>query len=304
MGTEMFTELRPALLKLARRMLGSEADAEDKVQETYLRWRRSSGDTADASSALLTTILTRLCLNHLKLARVQLEHENAPLLLENMSSEERSPADRAEFADALSEALTTVLGNLSSTERVVFILREAFEFDYSEIAAVVDRSEENCRQILKRARERLAARESSVRSERENEQVVWEFLNAAETGQFEQLLKLLTDDAALAPAPGDLLQPAPPLIHDRKLLFQTLGNSLAQMRSGSERLVVFQYGQDFACVARRGTAADGAVLLRMIGQRVAGVRLVKCPALLKRLQIVMTASNNGETRQGIVQHNN
>jgi hypothetical protein len=212
-------------------------------------------------------------------------------LLENLSSAARSPAEHAEFNDALAEALTTVLAHLSPTERVVFLLREAFEFDYPDIALVVDRTEENCRQILRRARERLATREPSRTPDRDqNHRVVSEFLNAAETGQFEQLLQSLSDGAALAPAPADLFQPPPPLIYDRDVLFQTLEKSLAQMRERSDRIVLFPIGQYYACVAPSGSKAKGAILLRVVNQKIAAVRLVSCPALLNRLQILMTAS--------------
>jgi RNA polymerase sigma factor (sigma-70 family) len=286
--TEIFTELRPALMKLARRMLGSEVEAEDMVQDAYLRWQRVAAGGVRSPKAVLTTTVTRLCLNHLKLARVRLEHAGAPLVLESLSSEMRSPAEHAELADALSEAFMTALGTLSPTERAVFVLREAFEFDYGDIAAVVDRSEENCRQILKRARERIAGEEPGAPSAREQDQrVVSEFLIAAETGQFERLLELLSAEAALAPAPADLSQPAPPLIHDRGILFQTLGNALAQLRNVSDRFVVFPVGQDFACVARSGRTAKGAIVLHVTQQKVAAVRLVSCPVLLHRLQILM-----------------
>src|SRR6266853_5832763 len=128
---EIFTDLRPVLMNLARRMLRSDVEAEDMVQEAYLRWDRAATREVRSPKAFLTTIVTRLCLNHLKLARVRLEHEDAPLLLEGWSSEERSPAEQTEFADTLSEALMTALDMLSPAERAVFVLREAFEFDYS-----------------------------------------------------------------------------------------------------------------------------------------------------------------------------
>src|SRR5436190_23813686 len=99
--TEIFTELRPVLMKLAGRMLRSETEAEDMVQETYLRWERAAAGEVRSPRAFLTTIVTRLCLNHLKLARVRLEHEDAPLLLERLSSEVRNPAEQADLADAL-----------------------------------------------------------------------------------------------------------------------------------------------------------------------------------------------------------
>jgi RNA polymerase sigma factor (sigma-70 family) len=305
MQAEIFTELRPALMRLARRMLGTEVEAEDMVQETYLRWAQAAGSEVRSPKAFLTTIVTRLCLNHLKLARVRLEHGDAPLVLENLSSEVRSPAEQAEFADALSEALTTVLGNLSPTERAVFLLREAFEFDYGDIALVVDRNEENCRQILRRARERIAAKESSAPPAREpNQRVISEFLSAAETGQFEPLLHLLSEEAALAPAPADLSKPVPPLIYDREILFQTLGNALAQMRNISERFVLFPIGQDYACVARCGKTAKAAIVLRVRQQKVAALRLVSCPALLHRLQILMTVNSDGEGESPSTQQSN
>ena len=196
---EIFTELRPVLMKLAGRMLRSEMEAEDMVQETYLRWERATTREVRSPRAFLTTIVTRLCLNHLKLARVRLEHEDAPLLLERLSSEVSSPAEHAELADALTEAFMFALDNLSPTERAVYLLREAFAFDYGDIASVVARSEENCRQILRRARERITAKESAALPAREqNQRVVSEFLQAAETGELEPLLKLLSFEAALA----------------------------------------------------------------------------------------------------------
>jgi RNA polymerase sigma-70 factor (ECF subfamily) len=304
MKSETFIEIRPDLMNLARRMVGSEVEAEDVVQEACIRWERAATGEVRSPKAFLTTIVTRLCINHLNLARVRLEHEDAPLLLENLSSQARSPAEQAEFTEVLADALRTVLTNLSPTERVVFLLREAFEFDYPDIALVVDRSEENCRQILRRGRERLAARETSATADRvQNERVVSEFLNAAETGQFEQLLQLLSDGAALAPAPPNLSTPAPPLVYDPKILFQMLGNSLAQMRESSERLVLFPIGQDYVCVARSGKIVKAAVLLRVFGEKVTAVKLVSCPALLNRLRILMALSVEGDDPEGAGQSN-
>ena len=302
---EIFNELRPVLMKLARRMLVSEAEAEDIVQEAYLRWERADTGPVRSPKAFLTTIVTRLCLNHLKLARVRLEHEDAPLLLENLSSEVRSPSEHAEFADALSEAFMIVLNYLAPTEQVVFLLREAFEFDYVDIALVVDRSEENCRQLLKRARERIASKELTALPNREPDQrVVSEFLKAAETGQFERLLQLLADGAALAPAPADLSQPAPPLIYDREIFCQTLGNTLAKIRNVTDRFVMLPIGHDYAYVAQCGRTAKGAIILRVIEQKVVAVRLVSCPALLHRLQILLALCPGGESESGSTIHNN
>ena len=288
---DLFIQLRPALLKLAGRILRSKVEAEDMVQEAYLRWAQAAGSDVRSPKSFLATIVTRLCLNRLALARVRLEHGDAPLLLESLSSEALGSAEHVELADSISEAFVIVLGNLSPVERVVFLLREAFELDYADIASVVERSEENCRQILKRARGRIAANESTAPPDREqNRRVVSEFLNAAESGGFEGLVQLLSAEAALAPAPADLTKPAPPLIHDRKALFQALRDAIAQMRNISDGLFIFPVGHDYACVARSGPTAKGAVLLRVVGAKVAGVRLVSCPALLHELE-TLTAAN-------------
>src|SRR6266404_3045449 len=302
---EIFAELRPVLMKLGRRMLASEAEAEDMVQEAYVRWERAATDKVRSPKAFLTTIVTRLCLNHLNLARVCLEHEDAPSLLENLSSEARSPAEQAELADALTEAFMFALDDLSPTERAVYLLREAFAFDYGDIASVVDRSEENCRQILRRARERIASRESTALPARaQNQRVVSEFLQAAETGELEPLLKLLSAEAALSRDAGDLSKPVPPLIHDREILFQTLGNALALMRNASDRFVLFPIGHDYAYVARCGITAKGAILLRVIEQKVAALRLVSCPVLLHQLQILMTLKPSGDCQAGKTHNTN
>src|ERR1051325_4432665 len=97
---EIFTDLRPVLMNLAVRMLRSELEAEDMVQEAYLRWERAAASEVRSPKAFLTTIVTRLCLNHLKLARGRRELEHAPLLLDRLSSEARPPAEQAELADA------------------------------------------------------------------------------------------------------------------------------------------------------------------------------------------------------------
>jgi RNA polymerase sigma-70 factor (ECF subfamily) len=290
-GAEIFIELRPALLKLAGRILRSKVEAEDMVQEAYLRWARAGAAEVRSPKSFLATIVTRLCLNRLALAHVRLEHEDAPMMLERVSSETIGSAEHVDLADAISEAFVIVLGNLSPVERVVFLLREAFEFDYADIASIVERSEENCRQILKRARARIAAKESTAPPDREqNRRVVSEFLNAAEFGALDGLLQLLSPEAALAPAPADLSKPAPPLVHDRGVIFQTLRDALAQMRNASDGLFIFPVGNDYACVARSGPKTKGAVLLRVVGPKVAAVRLVICPALLRELETLMTAN--------------
>src|SRR5688572_17023426 len=140
-------------------MLGSVADAQDMVQEAYLRWQQAADEAIRSPRAWLTTVITRLCLKHLELARVRRETYVGQWLPEPLVDERATdPAENAALADSLSLGLLVVLETLSPTERAVFILREGFACEFADIARMVDKSEENCRQILARARKRIDER--------------------------------------------------------------------------------------------------------------------------------------------------
>jgi RNA polymerase sigma-70 factor, ECF subfamily len=128
---DLFQEHRDLLFGIAYRMLGTVMDAQDMVQETFLRWQRTSLDEVKSPRAWLTTIITRLCINHLKSARVQRETYIGTWL----------PAENAQLADSLSLAFLVLLETLTPTERAVFILREVLNCEFSEIAPIVKRSE-------------------------------------------------------------------------------------------------------------------------------------------------------------------
>jgi hypothetical protein len=117
-------------------------------------------------------------------------------------------------------------------------------------------------------------------------------------------VQLLSDAAALAPARADLSKPAPPLIYDREILCQMLGDALAQMRNCSDHFTLLLIGQDYAYVARSGTTATGAILLRVLEQKITAVRLVGCPLLLHQLQILMALSPGGECQEASAHQGN
>ena len=155
----LFEEHRQLLFGIAYRMLGSVADAQDMVQETYVRWQQASEEDIRAPRGWLTTVITRLCISHLQLARVQRETYVGQWLPEPLVDERAAnPADTATLADSLSLAFLVLLETLNPTERAVFILREGFECEFADIARMVEKSEANCRQILVRARQRIEAR--------------------------------------------------------------------------------------------------------------------------------------------------
>src|SRR4051812_40198908 len=135
--TLIFEEFRPLLFGIAYRMLGSVVDAEDMVQDTYLRWRKTAIGTIQSPRAWLTTVITRLCINHLKLARVQREEYVGSWLPEPIVDEAGvDPAANAQLADTLSLGFLVLLENLTPTERAVFILREGFELEFGDIAGI------------------------------------------------------------------------------------------------------------------------------------------------------------------------
>src|SRR5882757_218433 len=154
-----FTEHKPRIFGVAYRMLGSVADAEDMVQETFLRWQKSDRTGIKSAEAWLTTVVTRLCINHLKLARVQREEYVGSWLPEPIVAEGAiDPRENAQQAESLSVAFLVILETLSPTERAVYLLRDIFGYEFGEVARMVEKSEANCRQLLSRARQRVTER--------------------------------------------------------------------------------------------------------------------------------------------------
>jgi RNA polymerase sigma-70 factor, ECF subfamily len=209
----VFEDHRQLLFGIAYRMLGSVADAQDMVQETYLRWQQAAGEAIRSPRAWLTTVVTRLCLNHLELARVQRETYVGTWLPEPLVDERASdPAATAQLADSLSLAFLVLLETLNPIERAVFILREGFDCEFADIARIVEKSEANCRQILARARKRVdQGRPRYEVSRTDAEKIVAPFVAALRDGDLETLLANLADDVVLVAdggsKPGALLRP-------------------------------------------------------------------------------------------------
>jgi RNA polymerase sigma-70 factor (ECF subfamily) len=190
-----FEALRPLLFSIAYRMLGSASEAEDVVQDAWLRARQDEQADVRSARAYLTTIVTRLCIDHLRSAeRTRMEYPG-PWLPEPLAEPNQ---ESAELASSLTTAFLVLLEQLSPTERAVFLLREVFELDYDEIAKSVGKSEANARQILKRARARLHdERPRFSASRRESEEIVRRFRHATVTGDMDAMLAVLHPDATL-----------------------------------------------------------------------------------------------------------
>ena len=194
-----FEEHRQMLFGIAYRMLGTVMDAQDMVQDTFLRWQRTPREEIQSPRGWLTTVITRLCINHLKSARVQRETYLGPWLPEPlMTAQEGQPDENSQLADSLSLAFLVLLETLTPTERAVFILREVLDCEFSEIASIVNRSEVNCRKILTRARKHVEERRPRFDATPEQaEKLTQKFEQAVREGELEELLNLLASDVLL-----------------------------------------------------------------------------------------------------------
>ena len=187
------------LFHIAYRMLGRVADAEDMVQETLLRWHRADTSEIREPQAWLTTTITRLCIDQLRLARRQREEYVGVWLPEPLLEDlPGDPSDDTALADSLGIAFMLMLEELAPVERAVFLLREAFGHDYEAIAAIVGKSAASCRQIVSRAKARFnRSPDRTPTATEEVERLVREFVQATQTGELAELISLLTDDAVL-----------------------------------------------------------------------------------------------------------
>jgi RNA polymerase sigma-70 factor (ECF subfamily) len=192
-------ELRPLLFAIAYRMVGSAMDAEDLVQEAYLRWQEDPDTEVRAPRAYLATIVTRLAINHLRSARVQRESYVGPWLPEPLMTEHVPDASgHVELSESLSMAFLVLLERLSPVERAVFLLHEVFDFEYAEIARIVDKSEANCRQVCARARKHVGAPGGRFQASPEQaERLVERFTRATGAGDLDGLLAVLAEDITL-----------------------------------------------------------------------------------------------------------
>jgi RNA polymerase sigma-70 factor, ECF subfamily len=280
--TAAYEELRPLLFSIAYRMLGSVSEAEDVVQETFLRFHRAV-DEVESPKAYLSTVATRLAIDHLRSARVRREQYVGPWLPEPLLTAE---AEDDEDDETLSLAFLVVLETLSPVERAVFLLRDVFDFGYDEIAAIVERSEDNCRQLAVRARRRVEERRPRFETSREQrDELARRFFEAADAGDTDGLVSLLADDVVLYGDGGGKAPAAPYPIQGRERLSRVLVGFAKQNRRFGLRVRPAQVnGQPGATMVD----ADGAIVY-VVGLDVAdglvqAVRSIVNPDKLRHLR--------------------
>ena len=278
-GDDTFEQLRPLLFSIAYRMLGSASEAEDVVQDAWLRARQDANGDVRSPRAYLTTIVTRLCIDHLRSAeRTRMEYPG-PWLPEPIAEPNQEPA---ELASSLSMAFLLMLEQLTPTERAVFLLREVFEMEFSEIGSIVGKSDANTRQILVRARARLRhpqPRFSATR--RESEPSVERFRHAVATGDMNAMLAVLDVDAQLiADGGGKVAAATRPVIGADRVARFILGYAGKLQWSETDFTPVSINGTP-GLLMRHPLAGDGTYSFEIADGRIRAVLIVRNPDKLR-----------------------
>ncbi len=254
-GLAAFTHVRGRLFGIAYRMLGSASDADDVVQDAWLRWQNTDRDAVADPGAYLATIVTRLAIAELSSARVQRESYVGPWLPEPVDTS-ADPTLGAERAEALSLAVLLLLERLTPAERAAFVLHEAFEYPHVRIAEVLETSEANARQLFSRAKRHVATERRRAVSSDERAQLLAAFLAAAEAGDLAALENVLADDVASISDGGGQVLAARKVVDGRARVAHFLLGVLEKFGRGITPVPVMVNGEP----AVLGVRADGSPL--------------------------------------------
>jgi len=282
-ATDIFVAHRNLLFTVAYEMLGSAADAEDVLQETWLRWVKVDLEHVRDQRAYLVRITTRQSLNRMRTMRRRKEAYVGPWLPEPLLTAP-DVAEDVELAESVSMAIMLVLETLSPTERAVFVLREAFDVSYDEIAAAVDKSPAAVRQIAHRARQHVDARRPrEVVSPSETRAALESFQRALETRDLQGLLDVLAPEVVLVSDGGGVKQAAlRPIIGAEKVVRYIVGASgKTEGALTSDPTVV---NGNPALVVRLDGEIDGVIAIRVKDARITGLYYVRNPEKLSRVE--------------------
>ncbi|MFI6121596.1 RNA polymerase sigma factor SigJ [Streptomyces sp. NPDC051064] len=300
---DRFEGFMPRLEAIAYRLLGSASDAEDAVQDTFLRWQAADRDRIEVPAAWLTKVLTNLCLNQLTSARARRETYVGQWLPEPLLPGDPmlGPADTAEQRESVSYAVLALMERLSPNERVVYVLREAFGYPHRKIAEILDITESAAQQILHRARKHVA--EGKARTEVDEaaaRRIVEEFIGAATSGRTEPLVRLLTADAVSigdgggkVPARTKPFEGAVAVATFLRGLFKP-GKAKRAMAGGSPGVYVTTANNGPALVAVVDGRVIGVMCLEITSDGIAAIRAQANPDKLERATRRWATSDHGE----------
>jgi RNA polymerase sigma-70 factor, ECF subfamily len=281
----VYDQLRALLFSIAYRMLGSASDAEDIVQDALLQFHRESqkGTVIDSPEAWLSTVTTRLSINHIKSARVRRESYVGTWLPEPLVTDPEPEGVRhAETADSLSLAFLVLLESLGPVERAVFLLHDVFDYGYDEIAAVVGKSEDNCRQIAARARKQIDAKRPRFEASRKKrEELSRRFFDAVEVGDTEGLIGLLAADVVAYGDGGGKATASPRPIHGREKVARLLVGTRHLFGANPSHAEV--NGQPGVLLFDTAGHLTGVITLDILDDQIQTVRAVLNPDKLRHL---------------------
>jgi RNA polymerase sigma-70 factor (TIGR02957 family) len=282
-------ELRPRAFAVAYRMLGSVSEAEDIVQEALLRLHvmLEQGERIESPRAYLSTVVTRLCIDQLRSARVRRETYVGEWLPEPLVDDGRSdPADHAELADSLSLAFLVLLESLTPEQRAAFLLREVFDYPYAEIAAIIGTGEDNTRQLVARARKHVDERRPRFEaSQQRREQLTRSFLAAVSDGDLQALEELLARDVVLHGDGGGRVRAVPRPVQGRAKVARLLlsGIRATEPFGGLSLRQVQVNGQPGATVSDAAGKLIAVVVLDIADRHIQAVRAIANPDKLRHL---------------------
>jgi RNA polymerase sigma-70 factor (ECF subfamily) len=301
-AVERFELARPRLEAIAYRLLGSADDAQDVVQETFLRWH-AAVDRVEVPEAWLTKVLTNLCLNQLSSARARRETYVGRWLPEPLLAGDPmlGPADTAEQREAVCYAVLTLMERLSANERAVYVLREAFDYPHREIAEMLDLTEAASQQIFHRAKQHLAGAEARPDLDKAAAQrIVEEFLAAATSGHTDELVRLLTKDAIAIGDGGGKVPARTKAFEGAVAVAQFVWGLLKPARAkravvgGSSEIYAWTANGDPAVVAVVAGRVVAIMCLEVTADGITACRTQANPDKLERATAQWAATDHGE----------
>jgi len=258
---EFFEQERPRLTGLAYRILGSYTDAQDIVQETWIRWSEKDYEQVKNPSGWLTTVCTRRCLDELTAShRKRMEYVGPWLPEPIQTTVDPDVAEKLELADSLTMAFLLVLDRLSPKERAAWLLHEVFFYEYSEVAEILDTNEASCRKLVSRAKENLkqGRRRNTISQERQNE-FLDAFRKAIGAGEFKELETMLTEDVQLTTDSNGKVYAAKRIVESKESVLKLVERLLHKYWSQCE-LEVVQLNGSLGMIVRDGETIHAALV--------------------------------------------
>ena len=289
-----FEEHRALLFSVAYRMLGSVAEAEDVLQETFIRWQRarSSGEEIRSPKAFLVTVASRLCINHLESARSRREEYVGEWLPEPLVTQEEGTARQIEVDESVSMALLLMLERLTPSERAVFLLHEVFDYRHAEIAEALGVTEASCRQLLRRARRHVRLSRPRFRAPAtEHSELLERFARAAGNGDMDQLVSLLSGSVVMHTDGGGSASALRLPIHGPERVAQASVHGLRRLLALGVRQRVVQINGRAGIVSYVDGRPQSVFTIEEKGGRIEAIYVVTNPEKLGHLPAIADLPN-------------